>query len=406
MKKILLSLTILFFVFEISQAQINLIGMNNNFGSGTIDVVKWQALDASTIETYPTDLEAYYMGSSVFDAYNSNYYLTGIAANSGGLFSFNSKTNTQTMLDYTAFSNITEIDMSTGKIYNLSADSVGYFSVNEYDITSGTDSILGVVSEPGIQGIIVEATCFDSNNGILYYIGYDTVPSTCLYSIPVRNTDFSFSKTTLQTAGAYSNFLGVNYDNVNNRIFALNSVFDSTGSITDFNVVEINTTSGEVSVRGQLNDYPYFVAGSSSFDQNTGSLLWVGIDTNFVQTMIVFNTNDNTYQTGFVPGSVSEIVCDNNTFAQNAYPVTAINEKTSESFGIFPNPATKKINIEISNISDDLVLNIYNLNGIVCLTERITRLNTELNIESLKQGIYILTLQDSKSLQKAKLIVQ
>ena len=38
--------------------------------------------------------------------------------------------------------------------------------------------------------------------------------------------------------------------------------------------------------------------------------------------MIVFNTYTNTYETGFVPGSVSEIVCDNYAFAQSAYGIT------------------------------------------------------------------------------------
>lgn len=406
MKKTLLLISIVLLSFEISNAQISLIGMDNNSGSGLLEIVKWQALDASTLETYPTDLQAYYMGSSVFDAYSSNYYLTGVTADSSGLFSYNSKTNTQSMTDYTSFSNITEIDMSTGKIYNLEADSIGYFSVNEYDISTGTDSILGVIGEPDIQGIIAESTCFDSNNGILYYLGYDNLPSSCIYSIPVRNSEFSFSKTTLLTTGAGNNFFGVNYDNVNNRIFALNTVFDSTGSVTSFNVVEINAATGEITVRGELNDYPYFVAGSSSFDQNTGSLLWVGIDTNFMQTMIVFNTNDNTYQTGFVPGSVSEIVCDNNEFAQNAYPVTVINEKKTLSFEVYPNPATNGISIVASDFSDDMMLKIYNLNGAVCLSERMNRMNTEVNLESLKKGIYLLTLQNSKGLQSKKLIVQ
>ncbi len=406
MKKILSITAMFLFMFSQSNAQIRLIGASNSFGSGQIEILEWNALDSSSVESYPTELLGYYMGSSVFNSYNSNYYLTGITGDSSGLLSFNSKTNSQNLSDYTLFSNITEIDMSTGKIYNLTSDSIGYFSVNEYDISTGTDSVIGVVSEPGINAIVTEATCFDSNNGILYYIGYDTVPSTCIYSIPVRNSDFSYTKTTLQTSGTFNNFMGVNYDNVNNRIYALNTIFDSTGSFTDFNVIEINAVTGEISLRGELLAYPYFVAGSSSFDQNSGSLLWVGIDTTFNQKMIVFNTNTNTYEAGFVPGSVSEIVCDNFEFAQNAYPVTAIQDNNKKSFSIYPNPASKKITLQTDGLDNAGIVKIYSINGVLCLSDEINTLNKEINIESLNPGMYVLTVQSSAEIQTKRLVIQ
>jgi hypothetical protein len=406
MKKILSITAMFLFMLNQSNAQIRLIGASNNFGSGQIEILEWNALDSSSVESYPTELQGYYMGSSVFNSYNSNYYLTGITGDSSGLLSFNSKTNSQNLSNYTLFSNITEIDMSTGKIYNLTSDSIGYFSVNEYDISTGTDSIIGIVSEPGINGIITEAICFDSNNGILYYLGYDNTPSRCLYSIPVRNTDFSFTKAVIASSGAYNNFLGVNYDNVSNRIFALNSVFDSTGTFTDFSVIDIDPITAEITTRAQLLLYPYFVAGSSSFDQNSGSLLWVGIDTTFNQKMIVFNTNTNTYEAGFVPGSVSEIVCDNFEFAQNAYPVTAIQDNNKKSFSIYPNPASKNITLQTDGLDNAGIVKIYSMNGVLCLSDEINTLNKEINIESLNPGMYVLTVQSSAEIQTKRLVIQ
>lgn len=405
MKKIAALTAILLFISVVTNAQIKLIGAGIN-ESGQIEILKWNALDSASVESYPTDLQGYVMGSSVFNAYNSNYYLTGFTENTSGLFSFNSKTNNQELVDYSSFSNITEIDMSIGKIYNLTSDSIGYFNVNEYDINTGTDSVIGTINEPGIIGIITEATCFDSNNGILYYIGYDTLPSTCIYSIPVRNTDFSFTKTSLLTNATISNFMGVNYDNVNNRIYALSSVFDSTGTFLNFNVVEINAVSGEISLRAEIPDYPYFVAGSSSFDQNSGSLLWVGVDTNYNQKMIVFNTNTNTYDAIYVPGNVSEIVCDNFDFAQNAYPLTTIQEKNSNSFSIFPNPASHTISLQIDDMEDSGIVKIYTMNGILCQSDRITPVNKSVNIESLKSGMYLITVQNSSEIFTKRFIIQ
>jgi len=388
------------------QAQINLVGAGINSGTGQIDILKWQALDSASVTAYPTILQGYLMGSSVFDAYQSNYYLTGITSNSSGLLSFNTVTNATTLSPYNTFSNITEIDMSTGKIYNLTSDSIGYISVNEFDIITGTDSVLGVISEPGILGIISDATGFDSNNGILYYIGYDNVPSNCLYGIPVRDPVFSWSKTTLQTTAPGNNFSSVNYDNVNNILYASNAEYDSAFNYIGNKVVEINKTTGEVITRGALAGFPWFVGGSSSFDQFSGSFMLVGIDTNNIQSMIVFDTYNNTYQTGFVPGSVSEIVCDNYAFAQNAYGTTSIDEKDHTDVSLFPNPATSKFTLKMNRSADKFTLKIYNVNGRECLSREIQNPETEISTELLAKGVYFVTLQNQKVLQTHKLIVE
>jgi hypothetical protein len=396
------------FLFSIlsGQAQINLVGASLNTSAGSIDILKWQALDSASVTTYPTILQGYLFNSSVFDAYNSNYYLQGITATSSGLLSFNTVTNEATLSPYSTFSNITEIDMSTGKIYTLTSDSIGFISVNEFDINTGTDSLLGVISEPGIQGIITDATGFDSNNGILYYIGYDASPSNCLYGIPVRNPVFSWSKTTLQTTAPGNNFSSVNYDNVNNIIYACNAEYDSAYNYVGNKVVEINKTTGEVITRGVLAGFPWFVGGSSSFDQFSGSFMLVGIDTNNVQSMIVFDTYNNTYQTGFVPGSVSEIVCDNYVFAQNAYGTTSIDEKAKADVTLFPNPATSKFTLKVNSSADKSTLKIYNVNGRELLSREIQNPETEISTEFLPKGVYIVTIQNHKSKQTKKLVIQ
>lgn len=388
------------------QAQINLVGAGINNSTGNIDIIKWQVFDSASVTAYPTILRGYLLGSSVFDAYNSNYYLTGITSNSGGLLSFNTFTNEAGLSPYNTFSNITEIDMSTGKIYNLTSDSVGYFSVNEYDITTGTDSVLGVISEPGIQGIIVDATGFDSNNGILYYIGFDAVNSSCLYSIPVRDPLFSWSKTTLLTTAPGNNFSSVNYDNLNNILYASNAEYDSANNYLGNSVVEIDHVTGEVVSRGLLAGYPYYLAGSSSFDQNTGNFLLVGFDTDFNQRMIVFDTYTNTYETGFVPGSVSEIVCDNFAFAQSAYGTTSVDEQDKPDVSVFPNPATGKFTLQLSGFEENLIVKIYNITGKECFSRQIRNIETEISTESLPKGIYFVTVQNKKALQTRKLIIE
>jgi hypothetical protein len=388
------------------QAQINLVGASINAGTGQIDIVKWQAFDSASVTPYPTMFVGYYMASSLFDAYNSNYYLTGITPDSSALLSFNTISNDASLHPFSSYSNISEIDMSTGKIYTLRSDSTGYISVNEYDITTGTDSLLGVISEPGLYGIVIDAIGFDSNHGIIYYIGYDGSSTYCLFSIPVRNPVFSWAKKTLLTTAPGNNFSSVNYDNVNNILYALNAEYDSANNYNVSRVVEIDYITGEVISRGLLAGFPGFVMGSSSFDQNSGSLLLVGIDTNNILKMIAFDTYNNTYQTGFVPGSVSEIVCDNYAFAQSAYGIVSIDEKDLADVALFPNPATSKVTLKMNSSADKSTLKIYNVNGRELLSREIQNPETEISTEFLEKGIYFVTLQNHKVLQTHKLIIK
>jgi len=87
MKKIKLLLAILLISNMGLNAQVNLVGAAYNPSTEMVDIVKWQALDSGSVITIPSILQSYYFGSSAFDAYNGNYYLTGITADDQGLFS-------------------------------------------------------------------------------------------------------------------------------------------------------------------------------------------------------------------------------------------------------------------------------------------------------------------------------
>jgi hypothetical protein len=210
------------FIFMLSyfsgQAQINLVGASINAGTGQIDIVKWQAFDSASVTPYPTMFVGYYMASSLFDAYNSNYYLTGLTPDSSALLSF-------------------------------------------------------------------------------------------------------------------------------------------------------NTISNDTSL------HP-------------------------------FNSYSNTYETGFVPGTVSEIVCDNHAFAQNAYGIVSIDEKDKPDVSIFPNPATNKFTLQVKGFEDNFIVKIYNLNGRECFSREIHNPETEISTEFLTKGVYFVTLQNQKVLETHKLVIQ
>jgi hypothetical protein len=281
--------------------------------------------------------------------------------------------------------------MSTGKIYTLSADSTDYIVVNQYDITSGADSILGAIYEPGIMGIIADATGFNSNQGILYYVGIDGSNALNLFSIDVRSTVFSYTKTLVITPNFGNNIQSVNYDNVHDKLFAMNSVYDSSFTFQGSYVVEIDLLTGIIQNRGLLEGFVGFVVGSSSFDQNSSSLLLIGLTANNNLQMIVFNTLTNTYITGFVPSGVSEVVCDNTNFASNAYvtKITALDKPAS--LQLYPNPAVHQLVIQLPG---DVPLNqsarIFDLNGRAIFEIQLVERTTKVDISNLKPGNYLL----------------
>jgi hypothetical protein len=391
MNKIKLLLSILLITNMGLNAQINLVGAAYNPSTGMIDIVKWQALDSGSVITIPSILESYYFGSSAFDAYSGKYYLTGITADDQGLFSFNTQTNEQELSDFAPFSNVSEFDMSTGKIYDLRLDAEEYISVNEFDMITGTDSLIGVIYEPGANAIVADAIGFNSNDGIIYYVGFTNDPAICLYAIPVREEVFSFSRTILVPTAPYNILTGVNYDNANDKLYALNATYDSLFNYTGNEIVEIDKETGDINILAELDEFTGFVAGSSSFDQNTGSFLLSGVDTSNQSRMIVFNTYTNTYETGFVPG-VSEIVCDNTIYALNNYIITSVIENEKIDFRVSPNPATDRINIAVDS-GENALVRIYSTNGSLVMSKEFSPLeNIGLNLDFLPSGTYLVNV--------------
>jgi hypothetical protein len=389
-----------------TNAQINLIGTSSNPISGEINILKWQALDSLSVSSIPTILDAYFFATSAFDPFKNNYYISGVAGQNTGLYSYNSFTGEESMMQASSYTNVSEFDMSTGKMYNLIMETEEYISIYEYDIESNQDSLIGVIYEPGAIGIVADAIGFDSNNGILYYVGPTNGNELSLYSIPVRNNSFSFTRTTLNTTNPNISITSLNFDNINEKLFAVNDTYDQSTNFSGRNIVEINKVSGDVINLGQLVEFTNFAGGSSSFDQNTGTFLLVGIENNNVSKMIAFNTNSNTYVTGFVPENVSEIVCDNSIFAKNRYGALGIEQEASSNFKLYPNPVSEVLSIE-SKTDEPTDIQIFNSLGVLVFTQT-SNASSEinLNLSSFPKGVYIVNLTTENQTKSEKIVVQ
>lgn len=387
--------------------QIRLAGARSS-PAGGIDIVTWDALDPLSAASYPSMLQAYLLTSSGFDAYNGNYYLTGITASVSGLYSFNTTTQAQAIVPFSGFSNIAEFDMSTGRYYTLESDTAGIIRILVYDTGTGADSLLATVTEPGLDGLVVDAIGFDSNNGILYYIGPDGNQVLTLFGFHVRATPFFHTKLALSAPAPVNSLTGLNYDNVHDRLFARNTEMDGAGTFIRNTVVEVLPSSGAVNTLAEIAGYTGYLVGSSSFDQYSGSMVMVAVDSSFQFDLVIFHTADNTLSTGFVPDYVSEIVCDNTSFAQSFYLTGQKDAGSVSQIRIYPNPAGSEAVIE--SLSDDFQPGIINVNDAGGALIRSVRWNSmeklRLDVSSYPDGIYFLEFIAGDRKEVRKLIVR
>jgi len=390
MRKLLYALTIALTLTATAQSQIKLIGVSYNNTTSTIDLVRWNAFDPLSVTTTPTMLDAYLYASSGFDPFNSSYYIAGVSGQSTGLYSYDTDTEESNLNTGSLYTNIAEFDMSNSKMYNLIMETEEYISIYEYDIVSNEDILIGTIYEPGVIGLIADAIGFDSNNGIIYYVGYTIDSELALYAIPVREESFSFTKTILNTPNLINGITSLNFDNVNEKLFATNDTYDEIGLFTGKTIVEIDVNNGDVNTLVELTDFPYFVGGSSQFDQNTGTFLLVGINAIGEVEMIAFNTYTNTYVSGYVPG-VSEIVCDNTLFARSTYAVAVIENELSFNFNIYPNPVSDVLNIEYTS-KGPVQAQIFNSVGELVYDNKIISDRMDVDLSSLSSGLYTVNL--------------
>ncbi len=420
MKRCSFALMVGLFLCNTLLAQINLIGLNASSVSGVVEVVKWNATDSTSVRSFPTNLLGWATNTALFNPNNGNYYVYGISNAVNGVFNFNTQTNQSnlnTLAPVNAFSNSSEIDMSTGIIYNVTADINGSLIITAYDASAGVTTTLGNIddNEPNPLDNRCDASGFDSNNGILYYAGHDGT-SQCLYKIPVRNASFSWSKVALPALADGNSYSSLNYDNTNNKLYAVTQALDANGNYSKASVLEIKTTDGETTNRGilPLNLLPGSSSNVSAFDQQSGSLLLIGYNNdnplNTERNLFIFNTNNNTYQMGQTPqGSfLSEIVCDNYNYAALKYggntpPTVIVSEVNNNK--VYPNPANQKFNLYIPGFTANTTYQVTNVSGQKLLTGIIKNANTEIYTPQLAKGLYFILIQQQGKTQTLRLVI-
>jgi len=82
-----------------------------------------------------------------------------------------------------------------------------------------------------------------------------------------------------------------------------------------------------------------------------------------------------------------------------------IKDSNLSLFSVWPNPADSVINIKLEKDSADAVVNVIDVQGREVLTDKLTNVNSTLDISSLSGGIYIVKITQGGKQQSKKIIV-
>ena len=132
----------------------------------------------------------------------------------------------------------------------------------------------------------------------------------------------------------------------------------------------------------------------------------VGITTAGMLEMITFDTYTNTYTTGFVPDNVSEIACDNTSFARNRYAaVLGVEQQPTVTFNVYPNPASDVLILECTT-GEPVQVQIFSSMGEMVYEKQNTSVNTlSADISNLSSGLYMVNITGAQETATKTIIV-
>jgi hypothetical protein len=336
----------LLLAFNSLHAQIELIGLFSDAGSGNLNALRWDAQSGVAIDSIVTPENSVYAGSSVFNANTGEYYFRS----TNGLNRVDFAPDTFAYVSSLEMGTSAEIDMSNGQIYGVDIEAV-YDSVNnltslnllllQYSTVTGSDSVVGNV--PGFWGVIMDASAFNSNTGDYYIIGLD---SSSQMQIVRMSTRGAFSYSIVPVNAPFQQIFSLEYDNEYNVLYGMASNNLPSSSALEICQIDINT--GNLTLEIGLPQVWGIQSTTQTFDQTTSSFIFVGVDTSNNYLLNIYRTVQNTLSIGVLPRFyAAEIEADNSQFAANRYGnLTGRPAPAKSAVRLYPNPANQDLRIQ------------------------------------------------------------
>lgn len=86
------------------------------------------------------------------------------------------------------------------------------------------------------------------------------------------------------------------------------------------------------------------------------------------------------------------------------FPLGINTEEKTADFSIYPNPVKDKLVVELKNLSNVNMLSIINMQGKTIKTIQLTEKQTEISMDDLSKGMYLVKLRDDKGISMRKII--
>lgn len=122
----------------------------------------------------------------------------------------------------------------------------------------------------------------------------------------------------------------------------------------------------------------------------------------------VSKENGFTFSFYMAKGILSDVFLDNVVVKDVTFPTVNTEVPNPQlQIALFPNPANDVLNVHLPELGDNLRIQIFSLTGQLMSENLIDAQNaqTELNVRTLPNGIYLLTIKGNKSIQTKKFII-
>lgn len=383
-------------------------------GSSTIpfDVVNINPFNGSTSIVLSTNsLIAVAAGASTYDQLNSRYICWGIdTQNNQNLYVMDlDNSQTESNLFSSAQAIEMEYDLQTQKAYGLWWDGTAEH-FGEIDLSTGLVSSISIL--PGIEGVAIGNSTFDSNTGNYIFIGQEGNQYK-LYSVDAATGTIISSPSIWENGDRYS---ALEFNNQNGgKLYGLfqETDYDNYSQTyqsyyTDLRLAEIDLTTGNSTIIDPQTTviggyFSGYAVGGLCFDQQSqtyivrvqnetgGYLKLVDVsNANIIASTAI--SNDNYFY---------ELQVDNFSFAREAYNLLASNqngENNLDDLKIYPNPTSDYIYI---NSNTELEAIVYDILGKEIKREYF---KDKVDITCLEKGMYNLNLTDGINTSTHKII--
>lgn len=375
------------------------VGFLDNVGLGTNTVAGNFTVDGGSVNQI----------NNTYNLIGSNSFMTFDL--SSGNFLQQTSITSFTTAGTTYFGQV-RFNNSNATLYGLARVVLGGQQQSTYlaKLDTTTGNLIQLSQNPLVDQSVLSGTVIDPIQMIFYHCS-----PTKFVGLDLYNGNVFSSPNYVYSNAEYYGFANIAFNCANNQIYGLirgkylsDDAPTPTGYIYYLKLGKINPTTGVVTEISSVNlpTTAYSVGASSTIDESNNIYYFVGTG------QIIYGIS---LVTGAVVSSVPATFEDGNTvFFLNNYDncidraaeredPALLNSQVYEAaeFSVYPNPATKSINIRTSNSFEKV--EFYDNNGRIVKT---SFLQDEINVEDLQSGIYFLKIFGDQMVGNQKFVKQ